>query len=273
LAVPEKRDNINRPALEKPEVDSKEVAERKYKQWQYQMELYRTLDPDYTGMDWRDNYMLADDEWNHDPIPQFLDGKNIMDFWSEDIETKLEELEREEVQRLRELEEELEKLDLSRFELTPDQKDKVQRIREKKKQLIIESRKKKDVDGPNLPMKFNPKKLTVTDFEQHLENLGMDGSRAAQRMRSQSRDRSESRGRAKEKVDELKKKREISMVPSAGEGFQSEKEKLLGQYLARRSVKQLTQDGRKGESDRHVFDLKPKHLFSGKRTVGKTDRR
>lgn len=32
-------------------------------------------------------------------------------------------------------------------------------------------------------------------------------------------------------------------------------------------------EARKGEGDRHVFDFKPKHLFSGKRKQGKTQRR
>ena len=32
-------------------------------------------------------------------------------------------------------------------------------------------------------------------------------------------------------------------------------------------------NARKGEGDRHIPDLKPKHLFSGKRPKGSTDRR
>lgn len=31
--------------------------------------------------------------------------------------------------------------------------------------------------------------------------------------------------------------------------------------------------GRMGEADRHIHEKKPKHLFSGKRKMGKTDRR
>jgi nucleolar GTP-binding protein len=31
--------------------------------------------------------------------------------------------------------------------------------------------------------------------------------------------------------------------------------------------------GKAGESDRHIHEKKPKHLFSGKRKMGKTDRR
>lgn len=43
--------------------------------------------------------------------------------------------------------------------------------------------------------------------------------------------------------------------------------------LRHKALSHFKRDARKGESDRHVFDLKPKHLFSGKRKMGKTDRR
>ena len=43
--------------------------------------------------------------------------------------------------------------------------------------------------------------------------------------------------------------------------------------IARKAQTPFNRDARKGEADRHVFDLKPKHLFSGKRKMGKTDRR
>jgi nucleolar GTP-binding protein len=35
----------------------------------------------------------------------------------------------------------------------------------------------------------------------------------------------------------------------------------------------MNKDGRKGEADRHIYNLKPKHLYAGKRGNGKTDRR
>jgi len=43
--------------------------------------------------------------------------------------------------------------------------------------------------------------------------------------------------------------------------------------LGRKKQKLMNQDARKGESDRVIYDLKPKHLFSGKRTNGKNERR
>ena len=43
--------------------------------------------------------------------------------------------------------------------------------------------------------------------------------------------------------------------------------------IAKKAQAPRNRDARKGESDRHVFDLKPKHLLAGKRKQGKTQRR
>jgi nucleolar GTP-binding protein len=42
------------------------------------------------------DYILANDEWKNDIIPEIMDGKNIADFVDPDIAEKLEALEREE---------------------------------------------------------------------------------------------------------------------------------------------------------------------------------
>lgn len=43
--------------------------------------------------------------------------------------------------------------------------------------------------------------------------------------------------------------------------------------MMKNSQKPMNREGKKGEADRHVFDLKPKHLLAGKRKSGSTDRR
>lgn len=43
--------------------------------------------------------------------------------------------------------------------------------------------------------------------------------------------------------------------------------------MMKNSQKDMNRQGKKGEADRHVFDLKPKHLLSGKRKSGTNDRR
>lgn len=47
----------------------------------------------------------------------------------------------------------------------------------------------------------------------------------------------------------------------------------LEKQKAKAQKKGIAKQARKGEGDRHIFDLKPKHLFTGKRGTGKTDRR
>ena len=50
--------------------------------------------------------------------------------------------------------------------------------------------------------------------------------------------------------------------------------KKKAQVMAKHDIaKKLKKMCLKGEADRFIGDLKPKHLFSGKRGVGKTDRR
>lgn len=63
------------------------------------------------------------------------------------------------------------------------------------------------------------------------------------------------------------------MTPKPGEGFRNVKQRLEAQKLERREQKAWNMDGRRSEADRHHYELKPKHLFSGKSTVGKRDYR
>lgn len=49
------------------------------------------------------------------------------------------------------------------------------------------------------------------------------------------------------------------------------REEMLEKKRRKIQKKVFSKDGRKGESDRQVFVSKPKHLFSGKSTVGKRD--
>ena len=35
--------------------------------------------------DYRKYYLLEEDEWKFDTIPEFMDGKNVMDFFDADI--------------------------------------------------------------------------------------------------------------------------------------------------------------------------------------------
>jgi len=249
-----------------------EKAKKKLEEWKYQQKLYKDLDPDYTGMDWKDDYIMEEVDWKHDVMPEISEGKNVFDFWSGNIEEKFDELEREENARLRNLEELLKEENISRFKLTPEQQEKVKKIREKRKLLVQESRFKRTHDNSKIPKKYNSKNLSIADLESHIESLGMDPTIAAERLRSMSRDRSQTRGRKKDRASSTEG-REVSKTPLPGEGYRNVRQRLLAEELARKSTKKLQRDGRLGDSDKHIFNLRPKHLFSGKRGIGSNDRR
>eukprot|EP01035_Chromulina_nebulosa_P004953 gene4953-6727_t len=48
--------------------------------------------------DYRKYYDLQNDDWKFDTIPEFMDGKNVMDFFDPEIEDRLNALEEEEAQ-------------------------------------------------------------------------------------------------------------------------------------------------------------------------------
>lgn len=89
--------------------------------------------------------------WHHLCIRSQNLGKNILDFYDPQLLVKLEQIEREELIRLRKLEDEITEQNLlnKQFELTPEQKEKLKRIRERRGELIAESRKKKTKEGGN----------------------------------------------------------------------------------------------------------------------------
>jgi nucleolar GTP-binding protein len=48
------------------------------------------------NMDLRKHYLLEDEEWKYDVVPEIFNGKNVADFIDPDIEERLAELEQEE---------------------------------------------------------------------------------------------------------------------------------------------------------------------------------
>jgi nucleolar GTP-binding protein len=282
VSMPQRRDNVQRPPYVPPTVgvvEEGEVVRERRQEYEEQMELFREMDPAYKGVDWRKYYTLENDEWKYDKIPEIMDGLNISDYIDPDLIEKLEALEREEEERTRKLQALMESPDWDEDdlpELTEEDMEKVRRIRQKKALLIQQSALDKSNNAPIMPKKYQPG--NTAEFESHLRDLGIDPSAAVDRARSRSRSRarsvdaSRSRGRAKSR-EEIEKEREISRTPKPGEGFKNLKAKNMAEKLGRFAQRERNRDGRKGEADRWVPDLKPKHLFAGHRGIGKNDRR
>jgi len=230
------------------------------------------------AVDVNKHYLLDDDEWKYDKIPEIMDGFNIADFVDPDILKRLEELEREEEAGGDEMEEEENVEDL-----TPEQKAALAAIRKKKEKIISDKRMK--ISNP-IP---RSKKLsgTATEFEDHLKDMGIKLSEEAQeKIRSRSKSRGKKRGRSSDTGGDMEDEQPRKLTRSEsrarsmsvtsvreGEGYRNVKQKVDAVRKLRSSQKKMNKKGRASESDRHVDVKMPKHLFSGKRGMGKTDRR
>ncbi|KAM0001728.1 putative NOG1 helical domain-containing protein [Helianthus debilis subsp. tardiflorus] len=295
VAVPKPRDQKERPACIPQavlEAKAKEAEKEKKK-------LERDLEEENGGAgvysaSLKKHYLLANDEWKEDNMPEILDGHNVYDFVDPDILQRLEELEKEEG-LLQEQDED--EVDMDVEDLTPQQQKELAEIRRKKSVLIREHRIKKSTaeSRPIVPRKFDKdKKFTSVRMGRQLSSLGLDPSKAIERVRSKSRGRKRERStdhggddmnvdddgsNKKMRLRSLSRPRSRSSsrpptdVVIPGEGYKDSAQKIQAFKMGKKSVYKRNKDARKGEGDRVIPNLKPKHLYSGKRSNGKTTRR
>ncbi|XP_077215397.1 nucleolar GTP-binding protein 1-like [Tasmannia lanceolata] len=305
VAMPKPRDGKERP----PCVPQAVLEAKERKNAEEKRKLEKDLENENGGAgvysaNLRKNYILADDEWKEDIMPEILDGHNVYDFVDADILQRLEELEREEGLRLRGEAEE-DDFEMDDQDLTTEEQEALAEIRKKKSLLIQEHRIKKSTaeSRPTVPRKFDKdKKFTSDRMGRQLSALGLDPTKAINRARSQSvarrgrkRERSPARRgdendamdmdtdqsnkklRMRSRSQSLSRSRSQSRRPPGevvpGEGFKDSAQKLKAVKLAKNSFKLRNKAARRGEADRVIPTLKPKHLYSGKRSNGKTDRR
>ncbi|KAK7312439.1 hypothetical protein VNO77_36299 [Canavalia gladiata] len=302
VAVPKPRDQKERPPCIPPavlEAKAKQAAEQEKRKTEKDLENENGGAGVYS-MNLRKSYILANDEWKEDILPEILDGHNVYDFIDPDILHRVEELEREE--GLRQAEAEDDDFEIDGTELTPEQQEALAEIRKKKSLLIQQHRVKKSTaeSRPTVPRKFDKdKQFTSERMGRQLSSLGLDPTLAIKRMHSRSVSR---KGRKRERSPEMRsvdggdrmdvdddtpskkqrlsrsrsRSRSVSRPPNEvvpGEGFKDSSQKTKAIKLAKKSVKKRNKDARRGEADRVIPNLKPKHLFSGKRSIGKTERR
>jgi len=224
--------------------------------------------------------ILEDPSWKYDVVPEIMDGQNVFDFIDPDIERKLQELEREEALLLQESSIRDDEAYLAEFSKTQDMLDELHsRMRQKR----LMQRLNKSKNHMNVGRKARKE---AKDVEKKLDEKGLDGKKVA-RDRSKSRPtsvvakrkREASEGatgaegsaatRSASKMRGISAQRSISMsrgLSSVAQFFEVEKQR-------RQKMRKVDKQGKRGEGDHWIPDLKPKHLYSGKRGIGKTDRR
>jgi nucleolar GTP-binding protein len=224
--------------------------------------------------------MLKNEEWITDIIPSIMDGKNIIDFIDADIDAKLAELEREEAEA------EAAGMDEdSESDIDEEERALADEIRAKRKIVVSIARGNKTVRSKVPRHDFGK---STDDVERDLGALGVDTTAMVARGRKRARsvgpsnddddemdveggDRSSSAKRTRSKSHDRAKHPEAD--PEDGEGFSNKRQKLDARKMMKKSQKDMNRHGRLGEADRHATASLIKHLNTGKRGIGKTDRR
>ena len=262
-----------------------------------------------TNYDPRSNWILDNPDWKYDPIPKFYNGKNISDFYSNDISQKLMDLEDEEEKIIIN---EINNPMAPELTLKPDEellweyidrKQKIARMQHRHKKRLINNR-------PQIPRKdIAPKSLST--MREEFEDLGINTTKIVKEMKKRHNEREgilERRGRSRvrkweryvnpnsvdpknvknandiqqiarsnsrkrlviTKSDRSKSRaRSRSMEPDKGISTINASEKA--RKLKLMAMKVLNKQGRIHESDRGIFDTKPKHLHIGKGRPWKAD--
>ncbi|EMP41131.1 Nucleolar GTP-binding protein 1, partial [Chelonia mydas] len=273
LAVPSKRDNKERPPfIPEGAVTRKKRMEVDAPKKKRERDLEVEMGDDYI-LDLQKYWDLMNSSEKYDKIPEIWEGHNIADYIDPDIMRKLEELEKEE--ELRQAAGEYDSEPESEDEEMLEIRKLAQQIREKKKLKILES-KEKDTQGPKMPR--TAKRVQRKILEKEMSSLGLDmaGKDEAHYVVQARRSRSVTRKRKREESEPPKsaaRSRSSSRTPRDTSGLRDAKMVKKVKTIMKNSQKKMNRLGKKGEADRHVFDLKPKHLLSGKRKSGTTQRR
>lgn len=278
LAQPMARDDV--PRL--PNVPESAKNRTKYDESDpNRTKLARDLEAEFGGpgvfnVDLKNNFILASDDWKHDKMAEIFNGKNVYDFIDPDIEAKLAALEAEE--------EQLEKDGFyqSDDEIEDDETAEVRAkaafIREKKRLIQNAASSKKSLKNRAIiPRKATSR--TLSQMETELTTLGLDHSRLSERARSRSqatRSRLEASERELKDVEMADTDNELRPTPQYNRreaGLKNEVQRTKTERITKLSQRKRNRMARAGEADRHIAEKKPKHLYAGKRGMGKTQRR
>lgn len=225
------------------------------------------------NVDLREDYLLENPEWKYDKIPEIFDGKNVYDFVDPDIDAKLAALEEEE-----------EKLEQEGYydsdeEIEDEDEAEVMRkaelIREKQQLIRNEANLKKRLKNQAIiPRKMMKKPLS--EFDDALDQLGVDTTEITERARAKSRPRGRSVTRSRmgtEDGDAMQvdnprerlrsKSRPVSRAPAQSRreaGVQDDEKRSKADRIAKLNQRKMNRMARQGEADRYIGTAMPKYL-------------
>lgn len=307
VAQPKARDDVSR----EPFIPEAVKLKLEQKQATVKQNLERDIEAEEGGpgvynINLKKNYILENPDWKFDVMPEIMDGKNIADFIDPDIEEKLEALEREEEKLVadgfydsaEDMIDSDEEREAAEFQAGLEMK------------LVSQATKKSMKNSARMPRTAGLK--TLSELSTSLKKAGLDPSKIEQRAALIAKARGLQRKRKRDEdmdvdgdeqdedgeggdwmdVDEEddgrsppKRRRGNTgtTVTSAGKhaprtnrqtaGLRDQTQVSKAVKLRNLGQRERNMHAKAGESDRAIKVKMPKHLFSGKRKAGKTQRR
>lgn len=188
-------------------------------------------------------------------MPEILDGKNVADFIDPDILEKLDALEREEERLTAEGYYESESEGTEEEEI----RELAGKIKNERKLRTLAHHNKQGKNRPVVPAKVMAKRRVAKQKED-------DEDGDEDMMEVDAGPSSKEPGPLLKRLGSARKNRSLA-------GLKSEKLRELTSKLKKNSQRPSNLLAKRGESDRVILVKKPRHLFAGKRKMGKTDRR
>lgn len=252
--------------------------------------------------DYKKYYLMEEDEWRYDAMPEFMDGKNVIDFFDADIEARLVALEEEEAAL--EAQGAYAAANASDDDDLDEEEVKLHRVI---KEVQAVAREESRLKRSNLPAKLRLKSTTPvggagkgTDNDDSGGGDGVDdmdvlkeaegarkrGRQPQQRGRKRSRDSDSasvnggrddamdvtelgSRGRSQSVVREAaKRRRGASTTRGSTEASVAPSQRKQVGKSKRTLERHLVRHARAGEADRRHYPKLIKHLNSGKSSLG-----
>ncbi|CAG0921831.1 unnamed protein product [Notodromas monacha] len=288
VALPKERDSIQRPpcipdaVLLKKKNKGMEVDEEDAKTRKLEKDLELELGDDYY-LDLKKWYDLPE-EYRWDILPEIWNGHNIADFMDPAIQEKFQKLLEEEEMREKagfyddEVVEEDDKMKFIRAT--------AKKIREKRMLLSNEHRMTKTSTKAKMPRPGKVRDRSVSRLRREMSDLGVNlPGRKRKRDNSMDVDGGDGFGSNYERAARSRSRPPLKMLRSESvvrarstsvsrdrSGLKDEKAITKVKKIAKKAQLKMNRQARKGEGDRVILDMKPKHLFAGKRKQGKTDR-
>lgn len=259
ISVPKLRDGVERPPVIPPAVIDEKTSGMKTVRGPTQKEIQELKGgAGVYSQPLMEHWDLENEDWRYDAPPEILDGKNIADFIDPDIMQKLEELEKEEAM-----------LTDAHVPLDYDELRKTQRLI---RRMFL---RRRGIHMRSMLMKghFEPRKKSEKQVKDGLEEVGIESSLVLERIEGRRK-----RPRSPDQGEEMEVDEEENLhkrMKTATQSLTKARSKGAKARVASTSIKELKwlKQGTAGVTDKRIPNMMPRHLYTGKRGIGKTERR